>query len=115
MSKQYTVLIVDDDRFLLDMYRKKFEHASTVVDVATSAEEALIKLRSGAKPNILILDIIMPGMNGVELLETIRKEKLTPESVAIMLSNESDRDKIDEVKRLGIKGYIVKATTIPSE
>lgn len=115
MGKKYTVLIVDDDKFLLDMYRKKFEHEGATVDVAVGSDDALIKLRSGAKPDILILDIIMPDIDGIELLEIIRREKLTPGSIVIMLTNESDRDKIEKAKSLGIKGYIVKATSIPSE
>jgi len=115
MSKKYTVLIVDDDKFLLDMYRKKFEHDGATVDVAVGSEDALGKLRGGATPDILILDIIMPTMDGIELLETIRKEKLVPSSAVIMLTNESDTDKIEKAKSLGIKGYIVKATSIPTE
>ena len=115
MSKKYTVLIVDDDKFLLGMYRKKFEHEGATVDVALGAEEALGKLRGGAKPDILILDIIMPNIDGIELLTTIRKEKLAPEASVIMLTNESNPEKIAEAKKLGIKGYLVKATLIPSE
>ena len=115
MSKKYSILIVDDDKFLLDMYRRKFEHDGATVDVAVGSEETLAKLRDGAKPDILILDIIMPGMDGVELLEAIRKEKLAPDSVVIMLTNESDTDKIEKAKSLGIKGYIVKATSVPTE
>jgi len=115
MNKTYTVLIVDDDKFLLDMYRKKFEQDGATVDVATNPDEALAKLRGGAKPDILILDIIMPSMDGVELLATIRKEKLSPDSVVIMLTNESSPEKIEKAKKLGIKGYIVKATRIPTE
>ena len=115
MSKKYTVLIVDDDKFLLDMYRKKFENDGATVDVAVGSEEALGKLRGGAKPDILILDIIMPSMDGIELLEVIRKEKLAPDSAVIMLTNESDAERIDKAKSLGIKGYIVKATSIPTE
>ena len=115
MDKKHTVLIVDDDKFLLDMYRKKFEQDGTVVDVAVGSEEALAKLRGGAKPEILILDIIMPNMDGLELLEMIRKEKLVSEAIVVMLTNESDRDKIERAKSLGISGYIVKATSIPTE
>ena|SRR3989344_4866360 len=115
MPKKYTVLLVDDDKFLLDMYHKKFEQDGALVDVALGSEEALSKLRGGAKPDILILDIIMPTMDGLELLEVIRKEKLSPSSTVIMLTNESNRNKIEQAKSLGIKGYIVKATSIPSE
>lgn len=115
MSKGRTVLIVDDDKFLLDMYRKKFESDGATVDVAVGPNEALAKLTNGAKPDILLLDIIMPGMDGIELLETIRREKLAPNSTVIMLTNESDPEKINKAKSLGIKGYIVKATSVPSE
>ena len=115
MSKKYTVLIVDDDKFLLEMYRKKFEHEGSTVDVAIGSAEALAKLRGGSSPDILILDIIMPDMDGMELLETIRKEKLVPDAIIIMLTNESDQEKIKKAESLGIKGYIVKATSIPSE
>jgi two-component system, chemotaxis family, chemotaxis protein CheY len=115
MANTHTALLVDDDKFLLDMYRKKFEASGVTVDVAVGSSEALTKLRGGAKPDILILDIIMPMMDGLELLETIRNEKLVPEATVIMLTNESDREKIEKAKSLGIKGYIVKATSIPSE
>ena len=115
MGKKYAVLIVDDDKFLLDMYRKKFESEDVIVDVAVGSEEALSKLRDGDKPDILILDIIMPGMDGLELLGVIREEKLVPDAIVIMLTNESDQDKIEEAKLLGIKGYIVKAMSIPTE
>src|SRR3989344_7619084 len=115
MDKKYSVLLVDDDKFLLEMYRKKFEQDGGAVDVALGSEEALSKLRNGAKPDILILDIIMPAMDGLELLSTIRNENLSPNSVVIMLTNESDKAKIEKAKTLGIRGYIVKATSIPSE
>ena len=115
MNIKHSVLIVDDDKFLLDMYRKKFESKGVTVDVAVGSAEALAKLRGGAKPDVLILDIIMPDVDGIELLETIRKEKLVPNSVVIMLTNESNWDRIEKAKSLGIKSYIVKATTIPSE
>ncbi|MSR87882.1 MAG: response regulator [Candidatus Zambryskibacteria bacterium] len=115
MTKKYTVLLVDDDKFLLEMYCKKFKQSGADVDFAVCSEEALSKLKNGANPDILILDIIMPTMDGLELLALISKENLAPKATIIMLTNESDRDKIEQAKTLGIKGYIVKATSIPSE
>ena len=115
MTKKYKILLVDDDKFLLDMYRKKFEQAGAEVDVAVGSQETLDKLRGGASPDVLILDVIMPNMDGLELLETIRNEKLIPEASVIMLTNENGSDKIERAKKLGIRGYIVKATSIPTE
>jgi len=115
MKKKYKILIVDDDRFLLEMYKKKFEKYELETDIAVGSEDALAKLRAGAVPDILVLDIIMPAMDGIELLETIKGEKLVPEAVIIMLTNESEAGKIEKAKSLGAAGYIVKATSIPSE
>src|SRR3989344_8076978 len=115
MKTNYSVLLVDDDKFLLDMYRKKFEPQVAEVSVAVGGDDALAKLHEGLKPDILILDIIMPNMDGLELLAQIRKEKLVPEAAVIMLTNESDKAKIEKAKALGVRGYIVKATSIPSE
>lgn len=114
-EKKYSVLIVDDDKFLLDMYAMKFKNLGHDASVAVGANDALSILRDGRIPEILILDIIMPNMDGLELLETIRKEKLAEHSVVVMLTNETDPAKIEKAKSLGVAGYIVKATTIPSE
>lgn len=115
MEKKYTVLIVDDDKFLLDMYRNKFVSGGHTVTVAVGSTEALTTLRGGADPNILILDIIMPEMDGIELLGVVRKEKLAPHAIVVMLTNESSPDVIEKAKALGIEGYIVKAASVPSE
>jgi len=115
MAQKYTALIVDDDKFLLEMYKKKFEGSGVEVDFSVGSNDALTKLRAGATPDILVLDIIMPNMDGLELLETIRKEKLSPKSVVVMLTNESESAKVDRAKALGVSGYIIKATMIPSE
>lgn len=114
-DKKYKILIVDDDKFLLDMYALKFKSEGHTPLTAVNATEALQKLKDGENPEIIILDIIMPGMDGLELLETIRKEKLAENSVIVMLTNESNPQKIERAKSLGVKGYIVKATSIPSE
>jgi two-component system, chemotaxis family, chemotaxis protein CheY len=113
--KNSTIILVDDDVFLLGMYRKKFEGAGAAVDSYSSSTEALNKIRGGATPDILVLDMIMPQMDGLELLEAIRKENLTPKSTVIMLTNESDPAKVEKAKSLGASGYIVKSTSIPSE
>jgi CheY-like chemotaxis protein len=115
-EKKYNVLIVDDDKFLLDMYATKFNNLGHHASVAVGPNDALNKLRGGGEnPDALILDIIMPVMDGIELLEIIRKENLCPQSTIIMLTNETDPARIEKAKSLGVAGYIVKATLIPSE
>lgn len=114
-EQQYKILIVDDDKFLLDMYATKFKNLGYDPTTAVGSQDALSKLRNSFNPDILILDIIMPAMDGLELLEVVRKENLAPHATVVMLTNESDPAKIEQAKSLGVSGYIVKATTIPSE
>lgn len=115
MKKKYSILAVDDDKFLLEMYKKKFDKYEITTTICVGPDECLEKLRGGLVPDILIFDIIMPKMDGLELLEMIRTEKLAPNSLAIMLTNENNPEKIEKARGLGVVGYIVKATTIPTE
>lgn len=109
------MLIVDDDRFLTDMYSHKFEKSGFNVVVADNSEKALSVLKEDPKPDLLLLDVILPGMTGIELLKKIREEKLVTDAIVIMLSNQGSKEDINEVKDLDIDCYIIKATTIPSE
>ncbi|MDO8482963.1 MAG: response regulator [bacterium] len=109
------VLIVDDDQFLLNMYSIKFKKFGFNVDTASGGQEVLNKLRDGAKPEVLLLDVVMPAMDGLELLEHIREEKFVPNATVIILSNQNQPSDIERAKNLGIASYIVKASSIPSE
>jgi CheY-like chemotaxis protein len=112
-NKQLKILLVDDDRFLLDIYSLKFKKSGIDIDVVGNSPTALEKLRAGNIYDVLILDIIIPVMDGLELLKTIREEKILPNATVIMLTNQADDS--EKAKNLGIDGYIIKATTIPSE
>ncbi len=113
MPKELKILLIDDDRFLLDMYSLKFKKSGLNVDIASNSNAALEKLRADNAFDIVLLDIIMPGMDGLELLKTIRDEKLVPNATIIMLTNQADD--YEKAKAFNIQGYIIKATTIPSE
>ena len=112
-NTQLKILLVDDDRFLLDMYTLKFKKSGLEIDAVGNGLSALEKLRVGNVYDILILDIIMPTMDGFELLKMIRTEKLVPKAVIIMLTNQADD--LEKAKEFNVDGYIIKATTIPSE
>ena len=114
-NAKHKILIIDDDEFLLDMYAVKFKEEGFEVDIAREGKEALNKIKEGASPEVVLLDIVMPGMDGFELLETIRKEKLIPTSKIIMLSNLGQKEHLDKGKSLGVAGYMIKAYFTPSE
>jgi putative two-component system response regulator len=109
------VLIVDDDKFLLNMYSIKFTKNNFEVNSATSGEEAFTKIKEGYVPDIILLDIVMPGMDGFEILASLKKTNIAPNAMIIMLTNQGQLSDIDKAKSFGISGYIIKATTIPSE
>jgi CheY-like chemotaxis protein len=97
------------------MYSIKFQKEKFDVTVAGDGLEALKKLQEGFVPDAIVLDIVMPVMDGLEFLEKMRGENLAKDATLLILSNQGQSSDIDKAKRLGIDGYIVKATTIPSE
>jgi two-component system phosphate regulon response regulator PhoB len=109
------ILLVDDDKFLLDMYAIKFSKSGYEVKTADSTDGGIKLIRDGYIPNVMLVDIVMPGMDGLDLVVAIRKEKFAPNAVIIMLTNQGSSDDISRAQKLGVDGYIVKATTIPSE
>ncbi len=115
MESKKKILIVDDDSFLLDMYALKFNQSNFAVTTALGPELALEKLRGGAHPEIILLDIVMPVMDGFELMEKMKEESLAPEAIRIILSNRGQPSDIARGESLGAAGYIVKASSTPSE
>lgn len=111
----FKVFIVDDDKFLLDMYSIKFKEQGLEVEVSETGADALLKLRGGLKPDVLLLDIVMPGVDGFGILDTIRKENLGGNPALIVLSNQGQESDIKRAKELGADDYIVKASAVPSE
>ncbi len=109
------ILIVDDDNFLLDMYALKFSQNNFEVYTAPSGLQAVEKLTGGLNVDVILLDIIMPEMDGFEMLEKINTSQLSPNSTKIILSNKSQQADIDRGNQLGVAGYIVKASSTPME
>ncbi|PIT91034.1 response regulator [Candidatus Kaiserbacteria bacterium CG10_big_fil_rev_8_21_14_0_10_49_17] len=114
-KKGYTVLLVDDDKFLLDMYSTKFREAGHTTEAAFGGDDALKKLRGGAQFDAILLDMVMPGTDGIELLKNVKAEKLGGNPTLIALSNQGEQSDIDKAKEAGADDYIVKASAIPSE
>ena len=113
----YHIYLVDDDRFLLDLYAVKFRNAGHEVSVFGGGEDLLAALRKkdAVAPDAILLDLIMPGIGGFEALEAIRKENLAKGTKIIILSNQGKDSDIEKAKQLSADGYIIKASAIPSE
>lgn len=109
------IFIVDDDKFLLDMYTFKFKEKGFEVTQAFGSIDALSKLKGGIVPDIMLLDIVMPTMDGFEFLALMKGEKLAPNAKVIVLSNLGQPADVEKGRTLGANGYVIKASATPSE
>lgn len=109
-----TVLIIEDDHFLSSMYAEKLSLEGFQVLTALDGRAGLTSALS-ASPDLIILDILMPEMDGLTVLKHLRADVATAHVPVIMLTNLSQSDQIDRAHELGANEYLVKAHFIPSE
>lgn len=115
-EKKQKVCIVDDDPFLLDMYNLKFQQAGYEVVCFTDSSQAVDVLRKKPDFDAVLLDLVMPKVDGFEVLRTIREENLCDEHVVlVILSNQGQDKDIARAEEFGVDGYLIKANTLPSE
>jgi DNA-binding response OmpR family regulator len=109
------VFIIDDDPLIIRMYQTKFQNQGYDVETAADGDEALKKVLN-IKPDIILLDIMMPKVNGLEVLKNLKGNKDTKLIPVIILTNlglsEADEQKSIE---LGAVTYIIKANYTPAE
>lgn len=109
-----TILIVEDDKFLRDMLVNKFEDAGFGVNAATTGEEAF-KMLARSKPDIISLDLLMPDVDGFQVVERLKSNPETVNIPILILSNLMEKGDIDRALAAGAASYMVKATTTPNE
>jgi len=114
-STKGSILLLDDDKFLLEMYTMKFTQAGFEVHPASSRDAALQILREGIEPDAILFDLIMPEGDGFSFFEMMRKENIAPKALKIALTNENSEEEKKRIMDLGASDYLVKATMIPSE
>ena len=110
------ILLLDDEKFLLFMYKMKFEKAGYEVAAYDDADSALSALREGYDPDVILFDITMPNSrSGYEFIETVRKERLARHSLKIALTNEGQDAEKSRLAELGTNAHLLKSNYIPSE
>lgn len=113
-SRDRSVLLVDDDVLIADLYRMALERAGYRVAVASDGRAGL-DLVDSIMPAVILLDIRMPLMDGLEVLRILGSAESTRSIPVIMLSNFDDARYVNESKRLGAKEYLVKAGIDPGD
>jgi CheY-like chemotaxis protein len=115
MEKQ-TIMVIEDDAFVMDIYQTKLSIEGFDVVGAENGMEALKKLEGGDfMPDLILLDILMPYVNGLEVLERIKKDEKLNKIPIILLTNLSQKEEIGRGIELGANDYLIKSHFTPSE
>lgn len=114
MSKKIKIAIIEDDMAIVQMYRTKFE--SEGYDVLTAPDGASgLELIDEAQPDIVLLDLMMPNMNGLEMLAKLRSQPNGRAAKVVVLTNMGDTETATKVYKMAADDYIVKAEMTPRQ
>ena len=108
------ILIVEDDAFLIGIYATKLELEGFTVIQAKDGEAGL-KAAQKELPDIVLLDILMPKLDGFQVLETLKKDPKTKKIPVVLLSNLGQKEDVERGQALGATDYLIKAHFVPSE
>lgn len=114
MAKDTILLVVEDDPLMSRMYQKIFTFEGFHVEMANDGEEGLSKIKSSS-PSLVLLDIMMPKMNGLELLEKIKADPATKGIPVVMLTNLAGQQDAEKALSMGAVKYIVKSEHEPKQ
>lgn len=114
MEKTKKILLVEDDRFILDMYKNKLEKSGFNVKCAEDGASA-VRVAKEFIPDAILLDVVMPLMDGFETLEAIKKEDKLKNIPVILLTNLGQKKSVEKGLKMGAQDYIIKAHFNPSE
>jgi len=108
------ILLIEDDAFLLSMYAAKFRLEKFKIIAANNGEKGL-ELAKKELPDVILLDIMLPEINGFEVLREIKNNKELRETMVILLTNLSQKEEIEKGLAMGADDFLVKAHFTPSE
>ncbi len=108
------ILLIEDDKFLRELMNKKLLSLDYEVETAADGETGLIKIKE-VKPDVVLLDLILPGINGFEVLEKAKKDPETANIPVVILSNLGQAEDIERGLKLGAVDFLVKAHFTPQE
>jgi len=111
---QKSILLVEDDLFLIDIYLTKLKEIGFSVRTAADGEECLKKMEEQI-PNILLLDIVLPHIDGWEILRELKKNDKYNKVKVIILSNLGQKEEVKKGLKLGAEKYLIKSHYTPSE
>lgn len=108
------ILIIEDEEIMLDLLKIKLTQSGYEISIARDGEEGL-KLIKETKPDLILLDIIMPKMGGFQVMAEMQKDKKFKKIPIIIISNSGQPVEIDKAKKLGVKDWLIKTEFDPQE
>jgi len=108
------ILIIEDEKIMLNLLRDKLEREGYDVSIAHNGEEGLEKMKE-VSPDIILLDIIMPKMGGFEVMEEMAKSEKLKNIPVIVISNSGQPVELEKVKNLGARDWLIKTEFDPQE
>lgn len=108
------ILLVEDDALLIDIFTTKFKEEGYDLRVAEDGRKALEEVRA-KKPDLIMLDFVLPQITGREVLETIKKDPNLKDIKVIILSNLGQKLEVEEGLKMGADKYLIKANYTPSQ
>lgn len=115
-EKKKKIMVVEDDIFVMDIYKTKLSEEGYEVIAAENGMEALRKVNEeNIKPDLIMLDILMPYMDGLSFLKEVRKKEEFKTTPVILLTNLSQKEEIQQGFELGAQDFIIKSHFTPSE
>jgi len=108
------ILIIEDDKFLRELIARKLTNEGYEALEAVDGEEGLKKLKD-EKPDLVLLDLILPGIDGFEVLSKMKEDPALSEIPVLILSNLGQRDEVEKGLSLGAVDFLIKAHFTPSE
>lgn len=110
----HKIIIVEDDPMIAEIYQRKFLDSGFEVLMAENGEKVLVTLKKQTV-DVVLLDLVMPGMDGFEVIENLRKGNYDPNIKIIVFSNLSQKEDKERARELGANGFIVKSDYTPND
>jgi len=109
-----TILIVEDDKFLRELIAQKLTKEGYPLSEAIDGEEGIKKIKE-EKPSLVLLDLILPGIDGFEVLSQMKEDPSVSSIPVIILSNLGQKEDVEKGLKLGAVDYLIKAHSTPGE
>jgi CheY-like chemotaxis protein len=108
------ILLIEDEELMVTLLQRKLTQEGYEILVARDGAEGMKAIKE-VRPDLVLLDIIMPKMGGLEVLEAMQKDKELKEIPVIVISNSGQPVEIDKIKKLGVKDWLIKTDFDPQE